>query len=172
MPETFKVAIVGHTGRGNYGHGLDMSFVGVKRSHIVAVADPDDEGRMATVQKTGAKSDYVDYREMLDKEKPDIAVLASREIGDHCELVISAAEAGCNIYLEKPVAASPAEVDQMLTACDKSNLTFLSSWHDPNMTEEERARHALFEIGARILHVADESIADKLRREMGRKMPW
>ena len=122
MPETFKVAIVGHTGRGNYGHGLDMSFVGVKGSHIVAVADPDDEGRMATVQKTGAKSDYVDYREMLDKEKPDIAVLASREIGDHCELVISAAEAGCNIYLEKPVAASPTEVDQMLAAFDKSNL--------------------------------------------------
>tara|TARA_Y100000588_G_C13970170_1_gene802650 strand:- start:4 stop:897 length:894 start_codon:yes stop_codon:yes gene_type:complete len=58
------------------------------------------------------------------------------------------------------------------SACDKSNLTFLSSWHDPDMTVEERARHALFEIGARIVHVDDESIADTLRKEMGRKMPW
>jgi hypothetical protein len=40
------------------------------------------------------------------------------------------------------------------------------------MTVEERARHALFEIGARILHVPDEDVADKLRREMGRTMPW
>ena len=58
------------------------------------------------------------------------------------------------------------------SACDKSGLTFLCSWQDENLTIEERARHALHEIGARILHVPDEAIANKLRKEMGRKMPW
>ena len=62
--------------------------------------------------------------------------------------------------------------DLVKSACDKSGLTFLCSWQDENLTIEERARHALHEIGARILHVPDEAIADKLRKEMGRKMPW
>ena len=122
MPETFSIAIVGHTGRGNYGHGLDMGFVGVEGARIAALADPDEEGRAAAQAKTGAGAGYADYREMLAAEKPDIAVLASREIGDHCQLVLDAAEAGCNIYLEKPVAASPAEVDRMTAACDKAGV--------------------------------------------------
>ena len=41
---SFKVAIIGHTGRGNYGHYLDMAFVGVEGAEIAALADPDDEG--------------------------------------------------------------------------------------------------------------------------------
>lgn len=58
------------------------------------------------------------------------------------------------------------------SACDKAGLAFLCSWQDPNMTIEERARHALFEEGARILHVPDPDVADALRKEMGRTMPW
>jgi len=58
------------------------------------------------------------------------------------------------------------------SACDKAGLTFLCSWQDPSMTIEERARHALFKIGARILHVPDADVADTLRKEMGRTMPW
>jgi len=73
-----RVGIVGHTGRGNYGHYLDMAFVGVEGAEVVALADPDEEGRKAAVEKTGAPVGYGDYVEMLEKEKPDIAVLASR----------------------------------------------------------------------------------------------
>ena len=59
------------------------------------------------------------------------------------------------------------------SACDKAGLTFLCSWQDPNMTIEERSRHALSEeVGARILHVPDLAVADTLRKEMGRTMPW
>lgn len=123
--ELLKVGIVGHTGRGNYGHGLDMAFVGVKRTQIVALADPDAAGRLAAVERTGALRGYADYREMLDQEQPDIVVLASREIGDHLELVLETAARGSHIYLEKPIAAAPAEVDQMLAACERSGSLFI-----------------------------------------------
>ena len=113
----FKIGIIGHTGRGNYGHYLDMGFVGVEGADIVALADPDEEGRVTMAEKTGPASSYADYREMLAKEKPDIAVIASREVGDHRDYVLAAAEAGANIYLEKPSAASPQETDDMMAAC-------------------------------------------------------
>ena len=41
---------------------------------------------------TGAAVGYADYREMLERERPDITVFASREVGDHCELVTTAGE--------------------------------------------------------------------------------
>ena len=66
---SFRIGIIGHTGRGNYGHSLDMAFVGVEGVEIVALADPDDEGRAETAARTGAATAYADYREMLDREK-------------------------------------------------------------------------------------------------------
>jgi predicted dehydrogenase len=117
-----KVGIIGHTGRGNYGHYLDMAFVGVEGAEIVALADPDEAGRQAAVAKTGAPKGYADYVEMLEQEQPDIAVVASREIGDHLALVLNCVERGAHVYLEKPVAASVAEVDQMIAARDKAGV--------------------------------------------------
>ena len=70
----FRVAIIGHTGRGNYGHFLDRSFEGVEETTVVAVADPDNEGRTKALERTGAQKGYPDYREMLERENPDIVV--------------------------------------------------------------------------------------------------
>ena len=75
-----RVAIVGHTGRGNYGHYLDEAFASVDGARIVAVADQDEAGRQAAMAKTGAPADYADYQEMLDRDRPDITVFATREI--------------------------------------------------------------------------------------------
>jgi len=115
------VAIVGNTNRGKYGHYLDMGFVGVEGAEIIALADPDDEGRAAALKKTGAPKGYADYREMIEKEGPDITVFASREIGDHLDFVLNAQEVGTHIYIEKPLAATPAEVDQMVAACEHND---------------------------------------------------
>ena len=117
-----KVGIIGHTGRGNYGHYLDMAFVGVAGAEIVALADPDEKGREQTVAKTGAPKGYADYRAMLEAEQPDIAVVASREIGDHRDLVIDCVERGAHVYLEKPVAASVAQVDEMIAARNRAGV--------------------------------------------------
>src|SRR5688572_1388256 len=38
---TFRAAVIGHTGRGDYGHGMDVLFNDRADCEVVAVADPD-----------------------------------------------------------------------------------------------------------------------------------
>ena len=73
--------------------------------------------------------------------------------------------------------ALPEDLVSAVSELESDVLDYLNVVRDNILGEEgvlleERARHALYEIGARILHVPDEKVADKLRKEMGREMPW
>ena len=117
-----RIVIIGHTGKGDYGHSLDQAFVGVEGAEIVALADPDAAGRRRFAELTGAGAAYADYREMLAAEKPDIAVIATHEMSGHLEMVLAAAAAGAHVYVEKPLATTLGEVDRMLEACDRAGV--------------------------------------------------
>ena len=42
--KTYRVGVIGHTGRGNFGHGLDKVWLKIPATEIVAVADADQNG--------------------------------------------------------------------------------------------------------------------------------
>lgn len=119
---TYRVAIIGRTGRGGYGHLLDMVWKFVPNAQIVAVADEDPEGLKKAAERLGAPATYRDYREMLRRERPDVVSIAPRWADCHLEMVLAAAEAGASIYLEKPMARTPAECDRMIEACDRAGV--------------------------------------------------
>jgi len=117
-PRGYRAGVIGHTGRGHYGHGLDLALVGLPGVRLVAVADPDDDGRRRAKARTGAERGYADYREMLAKEALDLVAVAPRWPDQHAAMVIAAAQAGVRaIYCEKPLARSLEEADRMLAAC-------------------------------------------------------
>ncbi|NBT96088.1 MAG: gfo/Idh/MocA family oxidoreductase, partial [Chloroflexi bacterium] len=70
------MAIIGHTGRGGYGHHLDRAFQGVEGTRVIAVSDPDEAARERVRAIYGSPVGYADYREMLARERPDITVVA------------------------------------------------------------------------------------------------
>src|SRR3954447_17526368 len=84
-----KAAVIGHTGHGDYGHGLDGIFAGRKNVETVAVADPDEPGRKAAAKKIRPRRSYADYREMLEKEKPHLVSVAMREAEHHHEIILA-----------------------------------------------------------------------------------
>jgi predicted dehydrogenase len=51
---------IGHTGRGWYGHGLDMAFQKIPTVTVVGVADPNEKGRARAARRTGAARAYAD----------------------------------------------------------------------------------------------------------------
>ena len=65
-----RVAVIGHTGRGNYGHGLDTVWQKIPDAEIVAVADGDHIGLGKELRKLGVQNGYADYRKMLEEVRP------------------------------------------------------------------------------------------------------
>src|ERR1043165_4113352 len=61
-------AIIGHTGKGDYGHGLDLIFNDRAQIEVVGIADPVASGRSAAATRCKALHQYDDYRVMLEKE--------------------------------------------------------------------------------------------------------
>jgi len=113
-PSARKAAIIGHTGAGDYGHGIERIFAGLTGIVVTAVADSHDAGRAKAKAASGAARDYADYREMLDKEKPDLVGIGPRWSGEHHAMAMAALAAGAHLYLEKPFTISLAEADDIL----------------------------------------------------------
>lgn len=121
MTKTYRAAVIGNTGRGDYGHGLDVLFNGMPRVEVVAVADPDAAGRAAAAVRTHAAAQFADYREMLRATKPELVSVAPRRVDGHREMILACTAAGVRgIYCEKPFARSLVEADELLAACRKS----------------------------------------------------
>jgi predicted dehydrogenase len=122
MARKYRVGIIGSTQRGGYGHGMDTAFKDAERFEVVAIADDDSAGLAATGKRLGIKRLYASYREMLAQEKPEIVGIGPRWITDRVAMVTAAAEAGCHIFLEKPLTAALRDADAMLAACERAKV--------------------------------------------------
>ncbi len=91
--------------------------------HLCAIADVDPSRLTEADEKCDARK-YTDYREMLQKERPDVVVIAS-PTPFHKEQAIQAMREGCSVILDKPmasdldsakeIAAAAAEYQQKIT---------------------------------------------------------
>jgi len=119
-----RVAAIGRTGRGDWGHAIDELWQRQPLTEIVAVADESAEGLAKAVARHELQpaAGFHDWREMLAKAKPDIVAICMRHIDCHAEMAIAAAESGAKgIFMEKPFVRTPAEADAVIAACRKAN---------------------------------------------------
>jgi len=139
----YKVAVIGRTGRGNYGHGLDVVWKKIDRAHIVAVADDNAKGRAAAAKRLNAPRAYADYRRMLEKERPHIVSVAPRWLDCHRDMVLACAEFGCHVFLEKPICQTLEQADEMVAALEAKNLKLAIAHQTRYSPTLEHARRLL-----------------------------
>ena len=120
-PRRWRAAIIGSTGRGNYGHELDLAFQHFPEVEVVAVADPDPEGRARAAERTQARLQYSDYREMLDKERPELVVIAPRWSRERHAMALTALNVNAHLLCEKPLTTTLAEADEILATAKNQN---------------------------------------------------
>jgi predicted dehydrogenase len=121
MPNSYRIGVIGHTKRGDYGHGIDSVWKEIPGAKIVAVADADPNGLAAAAKRLSVEQAFRDYREMLDKVKPDIVSICPRWIDQHHDMVVAAAERGIHAYMEKPLCRTLREADAMIAACERTH---------------------------------------------------
>jgi predicted dehydrogenase len=122
VAKKYRVAVIGGTAKGNYGHGLDVVWKALDNVEVVAVADENETGRSDAAKRLGAKNAYADYRQMLHKERPHLVSVADRWLDAHHDMVVASAQAGAHVFLEKPMCRTLAEADDLIRECEMRHV--------------------------------------------------
>jgi predicted dehydrogenase len=115
-----RVAIVG-CGRISDLH--EMGYRGREDARIVAVCDAKRKRAQARAEawSIAANQVYTDYRKLLaDPEIDLVELLVPHHL--HAEMTVAACQAGKHVSVQKPMALSTAEADQMIAAADRAGV--------------------------------------------------
>ncbi len=118
----YRVAVIGRTGRGNYGHAIDVAWKTHPRADIVAVADDNPGGLKQAQERLGVRAGYAEYTKMIREERPEIVVVAPRWVDCHLDMTLAAIEHRASVFMEKPMAQTPEQCDRMIGAADTAHV--------------------------------------------------
>jgi predicted dehydrogenase len=117
----YRTALVG---TGWWGMNIVNVAVAAGQSDVVALCDVDENQltpAVAAIEKKIGRSPrrYKDYRELLQKEKPEIVIVATPDHW-HPLITIAACGAGAHVYVEKPIGHTLLEGRAMVNAARAS----------------------------------------------------
>ncbi|WNF22654.1 Gfo/Idh/MocA family oxidoreductase [Mesobacillus jeotgali] len=97
---------------------------------------------------------YTDYHELLKNEQPDLIAICT-ESGNHGQIALDCIEAGSHLIIEKPIALSLKEADQIIERAKEKNVK-VSACHQNRFNKSiQKIREAVEEDRfGRLLHGA------------------
>lgn len=112
------VAIVG-CGRISELHSL--GYQGLETARIVAVCDTHRIRAASKAKEWGVSKVYTHYEQVLEDPEVDLVeLLIPHHL--HCEMTVAACQVGKHVSVQKPMALSSAEADQMIYAAKKAGV--------------------------------------------------
>lgn len=114
---------------------------------IAAVCDVKPEAMEALLAKYGLEKDesirrYTNYRELLAAEKPTLASIAT-ESGIHAEIALACIGAGVNVIIEKPMAMSMADAEEIIRRSEEMGVKVSACHQNRFNIAVQEARKAL-----------------------------
>ena len=122
MPDQITACVAGCGGLGRREAQIVHAMEGV-RLLGVCDANPDSAASLAEELGGGVRH-FGGHEEMLAACQPD-AVLVVTPTYTHCEIVEAAAQAGAQVFCEKPMALDLTECDRMLAATDAAGVRLM-----------------------------------------------
>lgn len=117
-----KAAVIGHTGSGDFGRGLDRAFQRISGARLIALTDINTEKAEESQIKSGAKSVYHTYQRMIKDESPDLVVIASSWSGERLPMAKEALDSEANLFCEVPFTLTLKEADEILAQANEKGL--------------------------------------------------
>ena len=117
----YRIALIGC---GWWGKNILREAIASRRVQVVGLCDVDTSVReVAAEQVTDLNGDkpktYNDFRELLEKEKPEIVIIATPDHW-HALQTIAAVKSGAHVFVEKPTGHTVNESRAMLHAARRS----------------------------------------------------
>ncbi|HZO90243.1 MAG TPA: Gfo/Idh/MocA family oxidoreductase [Chthonomonadaceae bacterium] len=123
VPASERITL-GFIGVGGMGGGHLDAFRGDRQVEILAVCDVYEPNRSAAQNRVGTQcAAYNDFRELLDRKDIDAVVIATPDHW-HTRIAMSAAEAGKDIYCEKPLTLTIGEGRPLVNAVRRYGRVF------------------------------------------------
>jgi UDP-N-acetylglucosamine 3-dehydrogenase len=141
MAATLRAAVLGVGLMGAHHARLYREIDGVE---LVAIADQSDE--LAEIALRFGCQGYRDHEELLARERPDVVSIAV-PTSAHLAVALSALRAGCHVLVEKPIAGSSSEGEELARAARASGLV-LGVGHIERFNPAVRRLHELIQEGA------------------------
>ncbi|WP_434578611.1 Gfo/Idh/MocA family protein [Thermoanaerobacterium thermosaccharolyticum] len=113
-----KLGIIGYGGMGMWHHKNAPKVKGVD-----VVATYDIDAYQVDVAKKAGLRGYHKLDEFLKDEEINTVLIATPN-DVHKDLAVASANAGKNVIVEKPVAMSMKEIDEIIEAAEKNNVVF------------------------------------------------
>ena len=122
VANAIPTAVIGTGSRGTQ----DMRSV-LELGKVVALCDTkaDRLAAAAAIAARDTPATVSDYRRVLDRKDIEAVVIATPP-HLHAEMAVAALQAGKHVYCEKPVAITPASVQQVVRAVKASGKVFVS----------------------------------------------
>ena len=107
---------VGVVGAGGQGSSLIRSLATVPNSKITAMCDIFEPNLNKGVNLAGSQpTKFTDYRKLIERKDVDAVVIAT-PLHSHSEIVLAALDAGKHVFVEKTMAYSVSQSDQIVGA--------------------------------------------------------
>jgi predicted dehydrogenase len=108
--------LIGVVGAGSQGSGLIRSLATLPNARITAMCDIFEPNLKKGVTLAGSEpKSFTDYRKLLESKDVDAVVIAT-PLHLHAEIALAALDAGKHVFVEKTMAYSVAQCDQMVKA--------------------------------------------------------
>jgi predicted dehydrogenase len=118
----------GLIGTGTWGNVHAETYSTHHRTSLAAVCDVDEARARKAADLWGAGRVYTDYREMLRNPDIDAVAVVTPDFA-HREPIVEAARAGKHIIVEKPLATTRQDLDQIAEAVTKAGVKFMVDFH-------------------------------------------
>jgi predicted dehydrogenase len=128
---------IGIVGAGNIGRMHADKILQSGFAVLCGIADPTEAGR-AFAEKIGVAW-FADYREMLDRGKPQAAIIATPN-ATHRDIALDFIAAGVPAVVEKPIASTVEDGEAIAAASEKSGVPVLVGHHRRHNPIIRRAR--------------------------------
>ncbi len=104
------------------------AFNRINDSRLVAVMRRDGDKARDYARRHGVPKWTTDVDELIHDDTVN-AIYVATPPGSHMEYTIRAAEAGKPVYVEKPMARTHEECQEMITACKKANVSLFVAYY-------------------------------------------